>query len=290
MTDAVDLCMVQTFLSECVSGAHCALLYRTRRERIVDGSVKHRFVDRGWLGGRVVGSPHGERVSMRRVNLSLLGSFHARLEPGPALTFRTKKAQALLAYLVLHPERRPSSGEPGRRVLGRDARRASAGQLAPRRVRAQTGAGGRARCASNRGRHRGRRPCRHRSRRRNLHAAAWRRHTRGARASHDAVPRRPARRALRSTSRPSRTGCSASVSGCASWPSRRWRGCSSEQRGGAHRLEAARVQTALHLARARPAAGGRAPDAHAAVPRSLGRRGTALRQYQRCVAVAAAGS
>ena len=40
---------------------------------------------------------------MRRVNLSLLGGFHARLEPGPVLTFRTKKAQALLAYLVLHP-------------------------------------------------------------------------------------------------------------------------------------------------------------------------------------------
>ena len=42
---------------------------------------------------------------MRRVNLSLLGGFRARLEPGPALTFRTKKAQALLAYLVLHPGR-----------------------------------------------------------------------------------------------------------------------------------------------------------------------------------------
>ena len=42
---------------------------------------------------------------MRRVNLSLLGGFHARLDSGPALTFRTKKAQALLAYLVLHPGR-----------------------------------------------------------------------------------------------------------------------------------------------------------------------------------------
>jgi DNA-binding SARP family transcriptional activator/pimeloyl-ACP methyl ester carboxylesterase len=42
---------------------------------------------------------------MRRVNLSLLGGFHARLEPGPALIFKSKKAQALLAYLVLHPNR-----------------------------------------------------------------------------------------------------------------------------------------------------------------------------------------
>ena len=42
---------------------------------------------------------------MRRVSLSLLGGFQARLEPGPALTVRTRKAQALLAYLVLHPGR-----------------------------------------------------------------------------------------------------------------------------------------------------------------------------------------
>lgn len=42
---------------------------------------------------------------MRRVSLSLLGGFQARLEPGTALTFRTKKTQALLAYLVLHPGR-----------------------------------------------------------------------------------------------------------------------------------------------------------------------------------------
>ncbi len=39
---------------------------------------------------------------MRRVSLSLFGGFQARLERGPALTFRTRKAQALLAYLVLH--------------------------------------------------------------------------------------------------------------------------------------------------------------------------------------------
>jgi hypothetical protein len=40
---------------------------------------------------------------MQLVSLSLLGSFQARLEPGPPLPFRTKKAQALLACLVLHP-------------------------------------------------------------------------------------------------------------------------------------------------------------------------------------------
>jgi DNA-binding SARP family transcriptional activator/pimeloyl-ACP methyl ester carboxylesterase len=42
---------------------------------------------------------------MRRVHLNLLGGFEARLEPGPALTVRTRKAEALLAYLVLHPGR-----------------------------------------------------------------------------------------------------------------------------------------------------------------------------------------
>jgi DNA-binding SARP family transcriptional activator/pimeloyl-ACP methyl ester carboxylesterase len=42
---------------------------------------------------------------MKRVSLSLLGGFQARLESGPALEFRTKKARALLAYLVLQPGR-----------------------------------------------------------------------------------------------------------------------------------------------------------------------------------------
>lgn len=42
---------------------------------------------------------------MRRVSLSLFGGFQARLEPGLPVTFRTKKAQALLAYLVLQPGR-----------------------------------------------------------------------------------------------------------------------------------------------------------------------------------------
>jgi len=40
---------------------------------------------------------------MTRLDLSLLGGFEARLEPGPPLTFRTQKAQALLAYLALPP-------------------------------------------------------------------------------------------------------------------------------------------------------------------------------------------
>ena len=38
---------------------------------------------------------------MRRLSLSLLGGFQARVPPGPALTFQTRKAQALLAYLAL---------------------------------------------------------------------------------------------------------------------------------------------------------------------------------------------
>jgi DNA-binding SARP family transcriptional activator len=42
---------------------------------------------------------------MRRVHLSLLGGFEARLEPGPTLTMRTRKNEALLAYLALHPGR-----------------------------------------------------------------------------------------------------------------------------------------------------------------------------------------
>jgi DNA-binding SARP family transcriptional activator len=38
---------------------------------------------------------------MTRLRLSLLGVFEVRLEPGSPLTFRTQKAQALLAYLAL---------------------------------------------------------------------------------------------------------------------------------------------------------------------------------------------
>ena len=38
---------------------------------------------------------------MARLSLTLLGGFHARLEPGPTLTLPTRKAQGLLAYLAL---------------------------------------------------------------------------------------------------------------------------------------------------------------------------------------------
>src|SRR5262245_2377599 len=40
---------------------------------------------------------------MARLNLTLLGGFRARLEPGTPLVLPTRKAQALLAYLVLPP-------------------------------------------------------------------------------------------------------------------------------------------------------------------------------------------
>jgi DNA-binding SARP family transcriptional activator/pimeloyl-ACP methyl ester carboxylesterase len=40
---------------------------------------------------------------MTRLRLSLLGGFEARLEPGAPLTFRTQKAQALLAFLAVPP-------------------------------------------------------------------------------------------------------------------------------------------------------------------------------------------
>jgi len=38
---------------------------------------------------------------MRRLSLSLFGGFEARIPPGPRLSFQTRKAQALLAYLAL---------------------------------------------------------------------------------------------------------------------------------------------------------------------------------------------
>ena len=42
---------------------------------------------------------------MTKLHLRLLGGFEARLEPGPSLTFRTQKAQALLAFLAVPPGR-----------------------------------------------------------------------------------------------------------------------------------------------------------------------------------------
>ena len=44
---------------------------------------------------------------MRRVSLKLFGGFQARLEPGLPLRLPTRKAQALLAYLALHPDPAP---------------------------------------------------------------------------------------------------------------------------------------------------------------------------------------
>src|SRR5262245_7314374 len=38
---------------------------------------------------------------MTRLDLTLLGGFHARLEPGSAIALPTRKSQALLAYLAL---------------------------------------------------------------------------------------------------------------------------------------------------------------------------------------------
>ena len=40
---------------------------------------------------------------MTRLHLNLLGGFEARPESGSSLTFRTQKAQALLAYLAVPP-------------------------------------------------------------------------------------------------------------------------------------------------------------------------------------------
>jgi DNA-binding SARP family transcriptional activator/pimeloyl-ACP methyl ester carboxylesterase len=44
-------------------------------------------------------------AAMTRLRLNLLGGFEVRLEPGLPVTFRTQKAQALLAYLALPPGR-----------------------------------------------------------------------------------------------------------------------------------------------------------------------------------------
>src|SRR4030095_16914711 len=94
---------------------------------------------------------------MRRVHLSLLGGFQARLESGPALTVRTRKAEALLAYLVLHPGRAHRREHlaalfwgdmPDEQARGSlrhalyELRRAFGGVAAILRVEGDTGAGG----------------------------------------------------------------------------------------------------------------------------------------------------
>src|SRR3989454_4823821 len=49
----------------------------------------------------LAGSAGGALKSEARLKLTVLGGFHAQLEPGRALVLPTKKAQALLAYLAL---------------------------------------------------------------------------------------------------------------------------------------------------------------------------------------------
>ena len=45
---------------------------------------------------------------MTQLELKLLGNFHARLRPGPAIKFSTRKSRALLSFLALHPgEKQP---------------------------------------------------------------------------------------------------------------------------------------------------------------------------------------
>jgi DNA-binding SARP family transcriptional activator len=62
---------------------------------------------------------------MTRLDLSLLGGFQARLQPGPALALPTRKAQALLAYLAIPPGRAHPRGELAALLWG-EAREESA--------------------------------------------------------------------------------------------------------------------------------------------------------------------
>jgi len=62
---------------------------------------------------------------MTRLDLSLLGGFQARLQPGPPLALPTRKAQALLAYLAVPPGRAHPRGELAALLWG-EAREESA--------------------------------------------------------------------------------------------------------------------------------------------------------------------
>src|SRR5438309_5733196 len=87
------------------------LLYAGIRVRIVPGSVKNSVSGGGRGGGGRVGYGILSDASCRqsggvlkpevRLKVTVLGGFHAQLEPGRALVLPTKKAQALLAYLTL---------------------------------------------------------------------------------------------------------------------------------------------------------------------------------------------
>src|SRR5438309_5759135 len=87
------------------------LLYAGIRVRIVPGSVKNSVSGGGRGGGGRVGYGILSDASCRqsggvlkpevRLKVTVLGGFHAQLEPGRALVLPTKKAQALLPYLTL---------------------------------------------------------------------------------------------------------------------------------------------------------------------------------------------
>ena len=107
----------------------------TRRERIVDGSVKHRLVEAAlaWPASGARVDPHGrariDETGEPQPSRWLPGSAGARSSPD----LPDEEGAGPAGLPCPPPGRRPSPREPGRRVLGRDARRASARQPAPRR-------------------------------------------------------------------------------------------------------------------------------------------------------------
>ena len=66
---------------------------------------------------------------MTVLTLRLLGSFEARLGSGSAVTFPTKKARALLAYLAVHPEQEHSRDEIAELLWGSRADEQARGSL-----------------------------------------------------------------------------------------------------------------------------------------------------------------
>jgi hypothetical protein len=52
------------------------------------------------------------------MSITLFGDFEARLEPGPPLSLRTRKSQALLAYLAMPPGHAHSRDRPLKHVVG----------------------------------------------------------------------------------------------------------------------------------------------------------------------------
>jgi DNA-binding SARP family transcriptional activator len=66
---------------------------------------------------------------MTRLGLTLLGDFHARLGSGPALRLRTRKAQALLAYLASPPGRSHSRDKLAALLWGERSQHQARGRL-----------------------------------------------------------------------------------------------------------------------------------------------------------------